>query len=125
MSNEETIKENAYTTPNEGLPAPTFLQFFSGLAGEVLIHLGMYENPITRKRSVNLPLARYTIDLMGLLEEKTKGNLTKEEEGYIKAVLYDLRMRFVDASRKEPKPDEQLKHEEKPEEPKSGEVTGE
>ena len=105
MGNSEGTNSK-YTDPAAELGKPSFLQFFSGLAGEVLIHLGYYENPITRKKTTNLPLARYTLDIMGMLEEKTKGNLSQDEDKYIKAVLYDLRMRFVDASRHEPDKDQ-------------------
>jgi hypothetical protein len=46
----------------------------------------------------NLTVAQQTIDLLGLLEQKTKGNLTKDEAETLKAVLYDLRMRYLKAS---------------------------
>jgi hypothetical protein len=46
----------------------------------------------------NLPLAKQTIDLIGMLKEKTKGNLNAEEEKIIEYILYDLRMRYVKAA---------------------------
>jgi Domain of unknown function (DUF1844) len=48
---------------------------------------------------VDLPLAKQTIDLIALLEEKTRGNLTKDEESLLKHILYDLRLRYVQKTR--------------------------
>jgi len=53
------------------------------------------EDPFTQKKEKHLPLAKQTIDLIGMLKEKTKGNLTSEEEKFIDQVLFDLRMRYV------------------------------
>ena len=102
---------------------PTFVQFFSGLVGEVLIHLGYIENPIAGKKDRNLLLASYTLEIMGMLEEKTKGNLSEDERKYVDSILYDLRMRFVDEQRKAkdaPAP-ESSQSEESEESDKSGE----
>ena len=52
-------------------------------------------HPVTKKREKNLEEAKYTIDLLEMIEEKTKGNLTPEEKRYLDQILYDLRMRFV------------------------------
>lgn len=82
------------------LPEPSFLLFISSLATQALISLGEIENPITRKKEKNLPQARFTIDTLKILEEKTRGNLTLEEQKYLQGVLYDLRMSYV-ASTKE------------------------
>jgi hypothetical protein len=59
------------------------------------LHLGEIADPSTGAPSINLPLARQTIDLLNLLEQKTRGNLTGEEERLFTQVLYDLRMRYV------------------------------
>jgi len=53
------------------------------------------EGPEGRKGELNLPLARHHIDLVVMLQEKTKGNLTGEEERLLHQVVYDLRMRFI------------------------------
>ena len=60
--------------------------------------MGEIEDPFTQKLVKNLPLAKQTIDLIGMLKEKTKGNLTPEEEKIMEYVLYDLRMRYVKAA---------------------------
>jgi len=72
-----------------------FLQFLSGMAMQTLVHLGAIENPITKKTSRDPANAKYSIDILGVLQAKTKGNLTAEEERYLQAALTDLRMRYV------------------------------
>ena len=79
----------------EELPEARFDLFVSGLAMEALIAAGDMPHPTTRQQAVNLPQAKYLIDLLGLLEEKTKGNLSVEEEKLLKDVLYQLRMRYL------------------------------
>jgi len=79
-------------------PKPSFAQFLSGLATQVLISLGEVENPITRRREADLVQAQHTIDLLQLLEEKTKGNLTPQEENFLTNALHDLRLRYVRAA---------------------------
>ena len=77
------------------LPKPSLTMFLAGLATQALIHLGELEHPVTRKKEVDLEEAKYSIDLLEMIEEKTKGNLTPEEKRYLDELLYDLRMRFV------------------------------
>ena len=72
--------------------------FLSGLASQVLVGLGEVENPVSGKKEKNLNQAKYTIDLLQVLKEKMAGNLTEVEEKYLDGMLYDLRMRYVEAS---------------------------
>jgi len=81
------------------LPEPSLKTFISGLAGQVLINLGLHQNPVTGKIQKDLDQAKYSIDLLQILKDKMQGNLTQEEEKFINAVLYDLRMRYVEACR--------------------------
>lgn len=82
-------------------PGPIqFTTFVLGLAHTSLIHLGDVPNPETGTASLNLVLARESIELLGLLREKTKGNLTAEEERVFEDVLARLRLRFVEASKR-------------------------
>ena len=74
-----------------------FIHFIFSLSTSALIQLGEIEDPFTQKLVKNLPLAKQTIDLIGMLQEKTKGNLTPEEEKVMDYVLYDLRMKYVKA----------------------------
>ena len=82
----------------EGIPQARFDLFVSGLAVETLIALGDMAHPTTRKQAMNLPQAKYLIDLMGVLEEKTKGNLSADEDKLLKDTLYQLRMRYLSKS---------------------------
>ncbi len=81
----------------EPLPEITFSNLIFSFSTSALIQLGEIEDPVTKKRDKNLPLAKQTIDLIGMLKEKTKGNLTPEEERLIDNILFDLRMRYVKA----------------------------
>jgi hypothetical protein len=81
-----------------GLPAVDFATFVVSLSHSAFVHLGDAPDP-EGKRSVNLPLARQTIDLLSLLQEKTKGNLNGPEERILGQALYDLRLRYVEVSR--------------------------
>lgn len=83
------------TPQGEETPQARFDLFLSGLAMETLIALGDMAHPATRKKSVNLGHAKYLIDLLGVLEEKTAGNLTADEERLFKDTLYQLRMRYL------------------------------
>lgn len=80
--------------PDEPLQA-RFDLFVSGLAMEALIALGELPHPTTRKQAANLPQAKYLIDLLGVLEEKTNGNRSVDEERLLKDALYQLRMRYL------------------------------
>ncbi|HUL31827.1 MAG TPA: DUF1844 domain-containing protein [Thermodesulfobacteriota bacterium] len=80
------------------LPVIDFSQFIFSLSTSAFIQLGEIQDPFTQKAEKNLPLAKQTIDLIAMLKEKTKGNLTPEEGRIIENLLYDLRMRYVKAS---------------------------
>ena len=94
---KETPKEEV--SSQEGpLPEIDFTNFILSLSTSAFIQLGEVPDPFTQKTNKNLPLAKQTIDLIGMLKEKTKGNLSPEEEKVIEYVLYDLRMRYVKAA---------------------------
>ncbi len=80
------------------LPEISFVNLIFSLSTSALIQLGEIQDPITRQSAKNLPLAKQTIDLIGMLKEKTKGNLTTEEEKMLENILYDLRIRYVKAT---------------------------
>lgn len=80
-------------------PPLDFMTFVISLASSVHVHLGKMANPGTEKTEKNLVLARQTIDLLGLLQEKTKGNLTEDEAKVLEHVLTDLRLQFVEANK--------------------------
>jgi len=94
---EEPSKENI---SKEKIPLPeiNFLNFLFSLSTSALIQLGDIQDPIIKQEAKNLPLAKQTIDLIGMLQEKTKGNLTPDEEKFMEHILFDLRMRYVKAN---------------------------
>ena len=84
-------------TPN--LPAVDFHTFVLSLGSSALLHLGELEHPEAGRAEKDLPLAKHTIDILAMLQEKTKGNLTAAEEKLMESLLYDLRLRYVNASK--------------------------
>lgn len=77
-----------------------FTTFVFSLGSAALMHLGDAPHPETGEIRRDLEQARETIDLLALLQEKTRGNLTPEEERFLGALLYNLRLRFIEASKR-------------------------
>ncbi len=77
------------------LPPANFVTLVSSLASQVLMSLGGYEDPETKKPIVDLALAKHAIDTLAMLEEKTSGNLSDEEKNLMERVLYEVRMHYV------------------------------
>jgi len=76
----------------------SFVGLVIGLATQAQVFLGVIENPMTRKKEeVDLERAKNMVDLLGMLEKKTAGNLTKDESDFLARLLGDLRMRYVQA----------------------------
>lgn len=73
-----------------------FEALLSSLAMEAFIHLGDAPHPATNRPEPNVPQAKYIIDLLGMLETKTKGNLSAAESRQLGEFLYQLRMRYVE-----------------------------
>ena len=101
-STEETRETEAAETSqtdesDEQPPMPkiNFETFVVSLNASALLHLGAIEDPTTGKTDKNLPMAKQTIDILNLIEEKTAGNLSKDEENLLKSILYDLRIIYV------------------------------
>ncbi len=80
------------------VPEADFLTLVASLGAQASIHLGLVAHPIAKKVSKDMKQARYVIDLLTVLEKKTKGNLTAEEQNVLSQILTDLRLRFVQAS---------------------------
>ena len=93
-------KEKKETEAKESGPLPevNFSSFVLSLSSSILLHLGEIADPQSGEKRKDLALARQTINIIGLLKEKTKGNLSEEEEKLLDHLLYDLRMRFVKAN---------------------------
>jgi hypothetical protein len=110
-STENTPKEDADvdqqqqsdtqgTDTDKGATPPLefdFSTFILSLATTIQVSLGAIPNPQTNLQAQNLPAAKQMIDIIDMLKEKTKGNLSKEEQALIESVLYNLRMHYIRA----------------------------
>jgi len=76
-----------------------FASFALSLSSAALLYLGEFENPETGKREVNLPYARQHIEIITMLREKTRGNLSADEEQLVDTLLAELHLKYVRASR--------------------------
>ncbi len=85
---------------NEGLPPVDFISFIGSLGASALMYLGEKVAPDQPEGLKDMAGAKQMIDLIALLEDKTKGNLTDEEAHMIQTLLYNLRMRYVRESEK-------------------------
>jgi hypothetical protein len=99
---QEDADADAPTAPSGGataLPQVDFHTFVLSLGSSALLHLGELEVPGAEGPQKDLALAKHTIDVLVMLEEKTRGNLTPAEEKLISSLLYDLRLRYVEATK--------------------------
>lgn len=83
----------------EELPPINFSMFIISLSTQALMHLGEMDNPATGQMEKDVAVAKQTIDIIGMLGEKSRGNLDESEEKLVQEVLYNLRMRYVEAVR--------------------------
>ena len=81
------------------LPSPDFSFFCYSMGSQAMMHLGLAPNPMTGETEPDLTQAKYTIDLLEMLKEKTEGNLDEDEGKILMSLLFDLRMRYVERSR--------------------------
>ena len=100
---KESVEKEKKVIDSAGLEGPevTFGLFVSGLFIEALVALGEAQNPLTKKKDLDPVHAKFIIDTLDMLKEKTKNNITKDEESSLDAILYDLRMIFVSKATKE------------------------
>jgi len=77
-----------------------FSMFITGLSMQALISLGEIPHPVSNKKEPNLNQAKYMIDTLGMIKEKTKGNLKPDEEKVLEGMLYNLRMKYLESSKK-------------------------
>jgi hypothetical protein len=98
---EEKVQEKAEqkeSPPHPPLPEVNFSTFIISLSTEVLFHLGEFPHPTSGERQKDLPMAKHAIDTLAMLKEKTRGNLSDEEQKLLEGMLYDLRMAFIRTS---------------------------
>jgi len=98
---ERLAKEGEESEPGSKLgppPEPSFSMIVSSFVVQALIALGEMENPVDGKRMRDLEAAKFSIDMLQVLGDKTTGNLDDNEKKMLESALYDLRMRYVQAS---------------------------
>jgi hypothetical protein len=92
----------AFVSESDARPQVSFIAFIFSLASNAAVHFGDLPDPMTNdKRPPDLAAASQLIDIIAMLEEKTRGNLTAEERQMVDSVLFELRMRFVEAKKSE------------------------
>ncbi len=103
----QTISDQAEQAYNDargpsslGLPEASFLNLVNMLGVEAAMHLGLIKTQGEEQPPVDLESARHLIDMLGMLQTKTRGNLTPEEDSLLENALADLRMQFVAVSRR-------------------------
>ncbi len=84
----------------EPLPEINFSTFVISLSTQALMHLGEIASPLSGKVETDLPVAKQMIDILGMLQQKTRGNLDSGEDRLIEDILFDLRMKYVEAVKK-------------------------
>jgi hypothetical protein len=82
------------------MPEASFPSLILTLGTGALQHMGLVENPVTKRVEKDMMLAKHTIDMLDMLKKKTKGNLRKEEERLLEELLYELRSKYVKAKGK-------------------------
>jgi hypothetical protein len=97
----------AEETPEVDLPGAedpaSFASFMMSIASNAASSLGMMEHPATGKREVDLELGKHWIDILGMLQQKTRGNLLPQEQQILEGLLADLRMQYVSLTNATPK----------------------
>lgn len=102
MSGDDHDDEELPPSGAVELPRLDFATFIMSVLGSAFVHLGDAPDPETGQAALpNLLLARQDIDLLALLQEKTRGNLTGEEERVLNQGLYDLRLRYVEVAKRQ------------------------
>jgi Domain of unknown function (DUF1844) len=99
---EESLSQASTQTQAQESPLPeiNFSTFVISLSTQALMHLGEMENPLTGKVEPDVLVAKQMIDIIGMLREKTRGNLNAGEDRLIEDILFDLRMKYVEAVKK-------------------------
>ena len=93
------MAEHEHSKDQDNADSISFAAFVLSLAHTAAVHFGDIPDPVSGEKSeVNLPAAQQMIDILALLEEKTRGNLTAEERQFLDQILYELRLRYVEAS---------------------------
>ncbi len=104
---EEAAPQAAESDARTELPGAddpaSFASFMMSIASNAASSLGMMEHPVTGKREVDLELGKHWIDVLGMLQQKTRGNLLPQEQEILEGLLADLRMQYVSLTNTAPK----------------------
>jgi hypothetical protein len=94
--------QSAEAAPGSEQPLPeiNFSAFVISLSTQALMHLGEIASPISGQVEVDVPVAKQMIDILGMLRDKTRGNLNASEDRLMEDILFDLRMKYVEAVKK-------------------------
>ncbi|MBH06824.1 MAG: hypothetical protein CMJ20_10945 [Phycisphaeraceae bacterium] len=98
LTEQEQTGDSSSTGGEGQMPPATFEALVSTMATQALFAMGAIADPRTGQRVAHLELARHHIDLLTVIEKKTKGNLTEEEENLLTTTLYDLRNSYIQVS---------------------------
>jgi hypothetical protein len=96
---QQTQAARAFSQRGEDAPEITFATFVVGLSTQALVHLGEVPDPHTNAAVADLPAAQQLIDIIAMLENKTRGNLDRDEQAMLEAILFELRMKYVERAR--------------------------
>ncbi len=99
---EEGTQQRGTDAPDAQLPPASFPALVTSLAAQAVASMGQVPDPAEGHPVVRPDVAKHCIDMLGMLEEKTKGNLTTEESGMLSEILHQLRMLFVSVSNAPP-----------------------
>lgn len=103
---KETAEKEKSVTEDKGeatIPEPDFSFFLSTLALQAAIFLGEIPNPVSNQKEENPSQAKFIIDTLTMLKDKTAGNLSSEEDNILNHVLYDLRMKYINKTKEKAK----------------------
>lgn len=89
--------DNGAASADNPMPKIDFSSFILSLYSSGLVQLGKVADPSTGKKTTDLPMAQHSIDMIAMLEEKTRGNLSEDEGNLLKALISELRMAYVEA----------------------------
>ena len=98
-SANDTQSKHQEKSNGQPLPEVNFNSLIFSLSSSALFHLGEIADPQSGEKRQDLPLAKHSINIIAMLQEKTKGNLDDEEEKFIENILADLRWRYVKAAK--------------------------
>jgi Domain of unknown function (DUF1844) len=98
---EDQLPEEESELPGAEDPS-SFASFMMSIASNAASSLGMREHPVTGKREVDLELGKHWIDILGMLQKKTRGNLLPQEQQILEGLLADLRMQYVSLTNANP-----------------------